>query len=94
MSTQTPNTTEEIVKSQINDFINTYTTIFANTNTSTNKLAPDDYLTLINGGIINGTQTQGFLALKAFVLKQLKVDNDNISLTLNYVQNYKNNNLQ
>jgi|LauGreDrversion4_2_1035121.scaffolds.fasta_scaffold536963_2 hypothetical protein len=85
MSDQTNATTEDIAKKDINDFLKVY----RNALTGTNSI--DDYLILINGGVIKGQSTMGFLALKAKIHNLMKLTSDNNSIALNYIQNYQNN---
>ncbi len=85
MSDQTSATTEDIAKQDINDFLKVY----RNAVTGANSI--DDYLILINGGVIKGQSTIGFLALKRKIYNLMKLTSDNNSVALNYIQNYQNN---
>jgi hypothetical protein len=85
MSSQTNLTTEDIAKADIIEFLQIYRNAVVGVNTI------DDYLVLINGGVINGKSTIGFLALKSKIMKYMNLDSDNNSIALNYIQNYQNN---
>lgn len=85
MSSQTNTTTEDIAKADIIEFLKVYRNAVIGTNTI------NDYLVLINGGVIRGESTIGFLALKAKIYSAMKLTTDNNSVALNYIQNYQNN---
>jgi hypothetical protein len=85
MSNQTNFTTEDLVKQIIIDYLKVYRNTVVGNNTI------DDYNVLINGGVIRGQSTIGFIALKRQVLALMKLTTDNNSIALNYIQNYKNN---
>ncbi len=85
MSSQTNLTTEDIAKSDIIEFLKVYRNAVIGTN------SPEDYLTLINGGVVKGQSTIGFLELKRKVMALMNLQSDNNSVALNYIQNYKNN---
>ena len=85
MSSQTNTTTEDVAKNDIIDFLKVYRNAVVGANSI------DDYLVLINGGVIRGESTIGFLALKAKIYSLMKLTSDNNSVALNYIQNYKNN---
>lgn len=85
MSSQTNATTEDMAKQDIIDFLKVYRNAVVGAN------SVNDYLTLINGGVIKGQSTIGFLALKAKIYSLMKLTSDNNSVALNYIQNYQNN---
>lgn len=86
MSDQTNLTNEDLAKAAIVEFLRVYKKILVGTDNTT-----DDYLTLINGGVIGGESTLGFLALKAKIYGYLNLTSDNNSVALNYIQIYNNN---
>lgn len=85
MSSQTNLTTEDIAKADIIDFLRVYRNAVVGANTL------DDYLVLINGGVVKGQSTIGFLALKSKIMSSMKLSSDNNSVALNYINNYQNN---
>jgi hypothetical protein len=85
MSGQTNFTTEDLAKQAIINYLKVYRNVVVNDNII------EDYYVLINGGVIKGQTTSGFLALKRQVLGLMNLTSDNNSVALNYIQNYKNN---
>lgn len=86
MSAQTPvETTEDTAKQLINNFIAFYKSEFGGSNNI------NDYLTLINGGVINGNSTIGFLKLKRDILKLMDQISNEESEALKYILAYQNN---
>jgi hypothetical protein len=86
MSSQTSTeTTEDTAKQLINEFITFYKTEFGGSNNI------NDYLTLLNGGVINGNSTIGFLKLKRDILKLMDQTSNEESEALKYIQAYQNN---
>jgi len=85
MSSQTNSTTEDLAKEDIINFLRVYRNAVLGTNTTA------DYLILINGGVIKGNSTIGFLPLKAKIYDLMSKKSDNNSVALNYIQNYNNN---
>ncbi len=85
MSSQTNFTTEDLAKQAIIDYLKVYRNAVVGDNTI------EDYYVLINGGVIRGQSTIGFLALKKQVLSLMNLTTDDNSVALNYIQNYKNN---
>jgi hypothetical protein len=86
MSSQTSTeTTEDTAKQLINEFITFYKTEFGGSNNINN------YLTLLNGGVINGNSTIGFLKLKRDILKLMDQTSNEESEALKYIQAYQNN---
>ena len=81
MSSQTNSTTEDLAKEDIINFLQVYRYAVLGTNTTA------DYLILINGGVIKGNSTIGFLALKAKIYDLMSKKTDNNSVALNYIQN-------
>ena len=88
-SNQTNYTKEDDAKDQIIEFLRIYKSIVVKTNENTEPNTNETYLTLINGGTVNGIKTIGFLQLKANILRllNLSIDNNNNSVALNYIQN-------
>ena len=85
MADQTNYTLEDVAKKLIIDYLNVYRSTVVGQNTT------EDFLTLINGGVIRGQSTIGFLELKRQILLLMDVPNDNNSVALNYIQNTTNN---
>ncbi len=86
MSAQTPvETTEDTAKQLINNFMTFYKSEFGGSNNI------NDYLTLINGGVINGNSTIGFLKLKRDILKLMDQISNEESEALKYILAYQNN---
>lgn len=86
MSDQTSTeTTEDTAKQLVNDFISFYKSEFGGSNNI------NDYLTLINGGVVNGKQTIGFLKLKRDIMKLMDQTSNEESEALKYIQAYQNN---
>lgn len=85
MSNQTNFTTEDVAKAEIIKFLQVYRTAVVGANTI------EDYLTLINGGVVKGQSTIGFLALKTKIYSLMQLNSDNNCVALNYIENYKNN---
>lgn len=93
MAVTETNTKEDDAKALIVAFLASYKRIVVKTTENTEPTTNNTYLTLINGGIINGIKVTGFLELKASILKlmNLSIDNNNNSVALNYIKNNINN---
>ena len=84
MSNQTI-TTEDLAKAEIINFLRVYRKVSLETNVY------EDYMVLLNGGVIKGESTIGFLELKKKIMGYMNLNSDNSSVALEYIQNYNNN---
>lgn len=95
------------VKTQMTQFITIFQQVINSSNPQNNLYCPsyvEDsnlsvkannilklYHIILNGGNVNGIQTNGFVPMKRSVLSLLKEPVDNSSITKNYIDSAKNN---
>ena len=71
---------EDKIKIEIKNFINILKTVNPNVKT--------DYINLINGGIVNGQFTKGFINMKINILALMQQPTDSTCKALDYINNY------
>ena len=86
------NITEESIKTDILIFLNTLNKTISLMPSSTTVLQNNiNYLNILNGGIINGITTFGFIELKKKILSFTNQPPNNSSMALTYIKNSINN---